>query len=284
MGSKIIKSSPHSSLQRSEYTPTNGLIFSDIYITEELLARILSYVPDLDVVRICRLVCSNWRDLIDNNEVWILKCRSRSRKVPNQVLRCLQPLPRNFYREVIFFDPYTTRNLIRNPNGEEGTAFWSIQEGGNGWVVESPPAGSDSLLDIPEVTSNSCFATSYSVCSKFQIVNFAHLKISQRALDTIRPLIIFREYYAHRTDCASKYSVRVSLYGSDSTVVDEFHFKHKEPQWAGGQWHKVEHVFSDYPEGVLSVKVAHFGRDLQFWAGHYGSKITGSSLFLKWDH
>ena len=166
MGSKIIRSSS----QRSQYEPTNGLIFNHIYITDELLARILSYVPDLDVIRVCRLVCTNWRDLIDSNEVWIFKSRSLSRVVPNQVLRCLQPLPTNLYREVVFYDPYSIRNLIKNPNGEEGAAFWIFEKsGGNGWVVESPPVYADPLIDIPEVTGNSCFATSYYMCSKYQL-------------------------------------------------------------------------------------------------------------------
>ena len=43
---------------------------------------------------------------------------------------------------------------------------------------------------------------------------------------------------------------------------------------------QVTHVFSDYPKGVRKVKVTHRGKDKQFWAGHYGSKFTGTEVKL----
>ena len=42
----------------------------------------------------------------------------------------------------------------------------------------------------------------------------------------------------------------------------------------------MEHFFRNYGVGVRYVKFEHDGQDTQFWAGHYGSKITGSTVKL----
>ena len=49
------------------------------------------------------------------------------------------------------------------------------------------------------------------------------------------------------------------------------------------KWQKVEVVMKSYPEGARFIRVLSSGRDLQFWAGHYGPKIAGSSFMIKME-
>lgn len=42
-------------------------------------------------------------------------------------------------------------------------------------------------------------------------------------------------------------------------------------------------VIKDYPSGVNRIVFQHEGRDLQFWKGHYGSKMAGGVVKLLFD-
>lgn len=43
---------------------------------------------------------------------------------------------------------------------------------------------------------------------------------------------------------------------------------------------QIEHTFKGYQAGVRYVWVCHAGKDRQYWAGHYGPKITGTSIIM----
>ena len=64
-----------------------------------------------------------------------------------------------------------------------------------------------------------------------------------------------------------------------------------QPQFLGERpWHKgadlflhlqVTHVFSNIKRGIRFVSFEHWGQDTQFWAGHYGARVTNSSVILR---
>ena len=43
-------------------------------------------------------------------------------------------------------------------------------------------------------------------------------------------------------------------------------------------------MFKDYLSGVRYIKILHGGQDTQFWAGHYGVKITLSDVRFDFSH
>jgi hypothetical protein len=157
---------------------------------------------------------------------------------------------------------------------------WKILEnGGNQWRVENPPAGADPVPEDPDLEgSTSCFATSFGPCAKRQVVDLVKEGWLPTFLDTAPP-IRFAEWYASRFDCGSVYDVTVTLLTQDKRVIDSpWKYHHQEEQWTGREWQKVEHVFENYGEGLRLIVVHHSGKDTQFWAGHYGSKMTGTLL------
>lgn len=44
---------------------------------------------------------------------------------------------------------------------------------------------------------------------------------------------------------------------------------------------QVTHVFSNIKMGIRFVSFEHWGQDTQFWAGHYGARVTNSSVIVR---
>ncbi|KAF2899432.1 hypothetical protein ILUMI_06741 [Ignelater luminosus] len=45
----------------------------------------------------------------------------------------------------------------------------------------------------------------------------------------------------------------------------------------------IEIVITEYPDDIEELIFEHEGRDTQYWAGHYGSKMAGGVLKLLFD-
>lgn len=52
-------------------------------------------------------------------------------------------------------------------------------------------------------------------------------------------------------------------------------------QWNNNVCFQVTHVFSNIKMGVRFVSFEHWGQDTQFWAGHYGARVTNSSVIVQ---
>ncbi|XP_076331848.1 F-box only protein 44-like isoform X3 [Tachypleus tridentatus] len=154
---------------------------------------------------------------------------------------------------------------------------WTIIEnGGDKWLVENEAVGVD---PFPEDDIKSCFATSYMNCSKFQLINLFQQGVLQEVMDNARPKIEVSEWHAARFDCGSVYELKVHLLDENYEPQDEFHYgPYEVAQWQGRQWIQTKHLFEHYPPGVRYIQFRHSGKDMQFWAGHYGSKMCGARV------
>ncbi|KAG8182281.1 hypothetical protein JTE90_029353 [Oedothorax gibbosus] len=249
---------------------------ADFSKLDDLLIDILSFVSADDLIYNCRLVCKEWKEIIDGHSVWKIKCQREKKNIPTVLLN---KIPKHYYRKIFVFNPYG-RNLIRNACGKGELEGWEIRSnGGDGFKVEEPPQGAD---PVPvEVGSQSCFATSYGLCTKYQQVYLMENGISKEILQLETTKIEVGEWYAARFDCAAKYKLSVALIslenGVEANLLPERFFKHSytEEQWVGKQWYKVSHTFKNIGD-VSSVCFEHCAQDKQFWAGHFGMKMTGS--------
>lgn len=262
----------------------NGLSLAGHLIYPELLTEILSYVPDGDLVHRARLVCRQWRLVVDEPGLWKRKAQRRGCRLPHTGTRGAgHAWPQHTYRNIAVKNPFG-RNLIRNPDGKQGVLVeWqSKHTSRHGWKIEDPPAGADSLETVDELQGRctSCWATTYYPCEKWQVVDLATEGCSEEMMAALRPDIYISEWFAARFDCGSKYRLRVQLQDGDNKVLDRFKFDHEEPQWTGSRWTKVEHTFKRPPSSVRYVHFFDAGEDTQFWAGHYGSKMTGATVRL----
>lgn len=94
--------------------------FSNNLIFEELFIEILSFVSFKDLICNCRLVCKQWKWLIDSQSIWRLKCERENVKIPS--CKLLQ-LPEYYYRNIYIHSTSKMKNLIKNPCGESNNAL-----------------------------------------------------------------------------------------------------------------------------------------------------------------
>ncbi|XP_030798728.1 F-box only protein 6 isoform X2 [Rhinopithecus roxellana] len=157
---------------------------------------------------------------------------------------------------------------------------WQIDfNGGDRWKVESLPGAHGT--DFPDPKVKKYFVTSYEMCLKSQLVDLVAEGYWEELLDTFRPDIVVKDWFAARADCGCTYQLKVQLTSADYFVLASF-----EPppvtiqQWNNAAWTEVSYTFSDYPRGVRYILFQHGGRDTQYWAGWYGPRVTNSSIVV----
>lgn len=283
------------SLQFDDNT-TNGFYFNGIYIPEEILSLILSYVDD-DILKYS-LVCKSWYNIIKSFSFWAQKYEKRYGKKAKK-------LPWHLYYSLMYTNFFDT-NLLKNTCGENGYKQWVIVKNyGDEFRIEKPPCGADALPNSNDFYGNkSCFATSYYECSKKQTITLINRPIHSVILNTYKPEIYVSEWVAGRFDCGCTYTMTCTLCDKLDEVIDEKEAKFTVEQWMGKAWTKVQLYiiiydnkslfkkliylqvsisFKDYKEGVNTIIFQHEGQDTQFWKGHYGSKMSGSVVKILFD-
>ncbi|XP_032217607.1 LOW QUALITY PROTEIN: F-box only protein 6 [Mustela erminea] len=241
-------------------------------LPENILLEVFTHAPARQLLR-CRLVCSLWRDLIDLVTLWKRKCLREGFITEDWD----QPVAD---WKVFYFLCSLRRNLLRNPCAEEDLTSWQIDSnGGDKWKVERLPG--DHGTDFPDSKVKKYFVTSFGMCLKSQLVDLKAEGYWEDLLDTFRPEIEVKDWFAARADCGCTYHIRVQLVSENYIVLASF-----EPppvtidQWNSAEWTEVSHTFSDYPSGVRHILFQHGGKDTQFWAGWYGPRVTNSSIII----
>ncbi|XP_026338135.1 F-box only protein 27 isoform X1 [Ursus americanus] len=244
----------------------------------ELLLVVLSHVPPRTLLGCCRRVCRGWRALVDGQALWLLiLARDHGALLP-LVRSCLPPardgrpclLGRFCERRPI------GRNLIRNPCGQEGLRKWMVQHGGDGWVVEV------NRSTVPGAPSQTCFVSSFSWCRKKQVLDLEEEGLWPELLDSGKIEICVSDWWGARHDSGCMYRLLVQLLDANQTVLDKFSAMPVPiQQWNNDVCFQVTHVFSNIKMGVRFVSFEHWGQDTQFWAGHYGARVTNSSVVVR---
>ncbi|XP_068935347.1 F-box only protein 44-like isoform X1 [Petaurus breviceps papuanus] len=242
-------------------------------LPENVLLELFSLVPARELLRHCRPVCSLWRDLIDLITLWKQKCRREGFISKNWK----QPVAD---WKFFYFLCSLRRNLIQNPCAQEGFTCWITDEDeGDRWKVEDILI--DRVTQFPDPQVKKCFVTSYRTCLKSQLVDLKANGYWKELMDTVRPDIMIKDWFAARNDCGCTYQICVKLLSDNREVLAEFT---PDPvyieQWNDAEWREVSYTFSNYPPKVCYIHFQHGGRDTQFWAGWYGPKVTNSSITI----
>uniref|UniRef100_A0A8D9BIF8 F-box only protein 6 n=1 Tax=Cacopsylla melanoneura TaxID=428564 RepID=A0A8D9BIF8_9HEMI len=269
--------------------PNNGSKFQNIYIPDEVLEVLLSHVETRTLLA-CRRVCKKWQSLI---ETQVLKIKAQQAGFTHGMdTETKNSTPwMTWYMMLSPTSPFNC-NLVKNPCGHNKLGDWSIiASGGDGWKREEGPTGfggDNSHLPYENKMRNYwqpkekpeefCFVTSYGVCAKQQIFSLARTQTMMDILDQFKPVIVYRDWFCRRFDCGGRYKLKVCLLNeSKEPVAFQEHATNIEHEL---NWQKVENKFEDYPPGVRYVLFHHEGVDSQFWRGHYGPKMTQSTVFV----
>lgn len=241
-----------------------GLIPS---VPVEVLEEIFLNLPPEQVVCVCRLVCREWKDVVDSESLWRQKCRREEFELCDN-----KKLPKDW--QLFYFLRKKRHNLLKNSRADERLDGWQILEnGGDKWKIE------DVAHPLPDNTVQKFFVTSYQTCKKCQIIDLAKEGYKPSFMDVFQPDIVISDWYAPRWDCGSQYEICVELLDQRKKEIQTFvpdcvYFE----QWNDQKWNQMTHVFKNYGPGARFIRFTHGGKDTQFWAGWYGIRVTNSSV------
>ncbi|KAF7667431.1 hypothetical protein LDENG_00060430 [Lucifuga dentata] len=236
-------------------------------LPQEIVEEIFLNLPPSQVVHNCRLVCREWKEIVDSESLWIERCRREGYHSHNGSKR-----PEDW--RLFYFLCKKRRNLLKNPKAEENLRGWKILEnGGDRWKVEGV------MVPHPDDTVQKVFVTSYGMCMKSQLIDLEKEDYNSSFMDQFQPDIKISEWYAPRWDCGCKYHIRVELLDHRKKPIQTFapetiYFE----QWNDQKWNQMTHVFQNYGPGVRYIQFIHGGKDTQFWAGWYGIRVTDSRV------
>ena len=269
----------------------------------EMILAVFDYVPLSDIVRVCRLVCKGWQCFLDDPQFWQLRMMQggnfdhRLRDVPSvcwpklcKYTVSVANLIKNFVGNDVSLEPWTLSYSSWEAFSQElegghgrgrrsGGDKWTIEDG---WIKSEDPRN---VLLLKENGSSKNYVTSYEWCCREQIIDLPKLGFLPTILDELQPAIDISEWFCARWDCGSVFQIWVDLLDEKRHSVKNFQYSKKTSQWQGGEqgWLKVQHSFTDYGPGVRFVRFADGGKDLQWWAGHYGSKMAAARVSVKFS-
>lgn len=230
------------------------------YILEEIFLNL----PPRLVVGLCRLVCHQWKEVVDSESFWRGRCRREgyhpchASKIPNDW--------RTFY-----FLSIERRNLLKNPRGEQGLNGWRILEnGGDQWAVHKIGT------PHPDKTIQSVFVTSFGMCTKMQLIDLEKEGYNPSFMDDFQPDIRISEWYNRCQHCGCMYDICVELLDERKELIQRFAPDTLYPGVVG--WKQVTHVFQNYGPGVRYICFTHGGQDTRYWKGWYGIRLTESCV------
>ncbi|CAM4681033.1 unnamed protein product [Leuciscus chuanchicus] len=243
--------------------PTRILPDVPLAVVEEILLNL----PEHQVVRVCRLVCREWKELVDSAAHWRERCRREG------IQPCDASRPPEDWR-LFYFMSKKRRNLLKNPRADDDFHGWEIvQNGGDHWAIE------ENRKPFPDDTVTKCFVTSYGLCLKQQLIDLKKEGYNGAFMDHLQPHIKISDWYAPRFDCGCQYEICVELLDERKKNIKSFQpEKVLFQQWNDEPWCQMTHVFKDYGHGVRFLRFTHGGADTKFWAGHYGIRVTNSSV------
>ena len=93
---------------------SNGFYFNDIYLAKEVVVDILTRLG-IEDVKNSRLVCKQWRFIIDDPLFWKRKAKKEGINWPHIPLD--DSIQWRFYASIYLNQPFG-RNLIQNSNGK----------------------------------------------------------------------------------------------------------------------------------------------------------------------
>ena len=57
-------------------------------------------------------------------------------------------------------------------------------------------------------------------------------------------------------------------------TFDSFTYGRCVRQWTDGEWKKIEHIFTHYPDGIRYIQVTFGGKDTMEWRGNFGGRAA----------
>lgn len=154
-------------------------------------------------------------------------------------------------------------NLLENPGAEDGLVDWNFSTGpGSDWVTQGSSFGTQS------------FVSSYAWSTKNQTIDLIALGLSSSYLDSEPTLYVQELYTGHAVNYSDEYYLHVELRDSLGNIITSFDDgSQSSPLISDTSWKISSHNFTNYGSGLRYIYFESGGKDVEFWAGHYGTKM-----------
>ena len=292
--------------------PTEVMNFPLNDLPDDILENIFLHLPGSYVCKTLSVVCQKWNNIIESKHFWTQKAII-DKKLNDQAIELFKSHNIYEWKRLYFKNPFN-KNLINNPNGDDGFNFWHILErrshhnnssynidqktnfsdlynkynntkystqNSNGFQIENDSHGSKDLLDENNKICRK-FSTTYYHCYKLQFINLNQVGLFGDFFEKCNLKLEVKDFYAARFDCGSEYHIKIFLLDENFKIKYEESFDQTLSQWGDGEWLEFKHVFQNLKD-VRYVLLSHGGKDTQFWAGNYGIKISKTSVKLLFD-
>ncbi|XP_057554202.1 F-box only protein 27-like [Hippopotamus amphibius kiboko] len=185
----------------------------------ELLEMVLVHVPPHMLLGHCRSVCRRWRDLVDCQHLW-LSILDRDHASLSPILRTYLPPEDSDPRPCVLgrFCEHRPigRDLLSNPNGEEGSWNSPMQSGGVGRGEEQ------NLADRPGAISQTSLRYSYRCCYKGEMLNLEKEGLWPELLDSGKIDICVSACWKELQDSDHTYHLVIGLLDANHDVLHRF--------------------------------------------------------------
>ncbi len=152
-----------------------------------------------------------------------------------------------------------SENGIVNPSAANGLNGWTIGlNGGSGWATEG-----------------GFFKTSFSTCTKSQVVTLTSLGVTESYLDTAPAITISDDYIGWESNYNDTYSLTVELRGASNNVIASYTTGNIT---TSSSLQTASHTFTGYGPGVRKVYFSHGGVDIEWWLGNFGAAMTNAQV------
>ncbi|EMP41523.1 F-box only protein 2 [Chelonia mydas] len=276
-------------------------------LPEAVLIQILASIPAVELVLACRLVCCQWKNLVDGAALWTLKCQQEG-------FTGAEPKEEAENWQTFYF----LKNLEH---------WGEVENGGDGWKIEDLPG--DFGKEFPSDGVHKYFVTSYEWCRKSQVIDLRAEGYWEELMDTTQPKIVVKDcappqlaavgawnkltviqavgallsghglplsvlavercpaqaqphYSAPGLFAERPRGLHVKLLSEHEDVLAEYQSDTVAiPQDNAATWTELSHTFSNYGPGARFVRFEHGGQDTLFWKGWYGVRVTNSSVMVE---
>jgi len=153
----------------------------------------------------------------------------------------------------------STINYILNPCGNFGFEGWSVDNGGNGWEIDS------SAYYLNYLTS---FVASFEWCHLVY-----YLRFSEIAYIEGKQILIAGSPVCRRGDCPAKAKIKISIWDENQNLYEKESLLSISAQASNQNDWELLSVCLEIPRHPVRATIRYSGVDLKFWKGNYGAKF-----------
>ncbi|XP_078235089.1 F-box only protein 44 [Pogona vitticeps] len=212
-------------------------------LPREILLEVFSLVPAQDLVQRCRLVCSQWREVVDLDVLWKRKCRREGYAMP-----ALESSIQDW--RAFYYLCRLKRNLIKNPCGEDGFNFWETEDDDETFEI----GRIDRRYPFLPMHVRSGFGV-YSGGEKKQLITLKDHGYWDELMDEMKPDIMVKDWSDVSIPC---HTLTVQLLGDIFQVLCQSEDKDLDEVTDDDEyWCEVSYIFRSYPWGVRHILFQH---------------------------